>query len=95
MVEFVQSFFLPCLTSFVSDCRTVATTLIMDICCHGNALCTSNVFGSLHSFIFGCSIGSSEKGWLTLDLSVKVKGGHSSMPEKESAIGILAEAILK
>lgn len=38
-------------------------------------------------------IGIAEKGYLTLELKVKTKGGHSSMPPRESAIGILAQAI--
>ncbi|MFN2305215.1 MAG: M20 family peptidase [Anaerolineales bacterium] len=38
-------------------------------------------------------IGISEKGYLSLRLSVKVEGGHSSMPPEETAIGILSRAI--
>ena len=38
-------------------------------------------------------IGTSEKGYLSLVLSVDMEGGHSSMPPKESAIGILSEAV--
>jgi carboxypeptidase PM20D1 len=38
-------------------------------------------------------IGTSEKGYLSLVLTVDVEGGHSSMPPKESAIGILSEAV--
>ena len=38
-------------------------------------------------------IGTSEKGYLSLVLSVDLEGGHSSMPPKESAIGILSEAV--
>ncbi|XP_019614153.1 PREDICTED: N-fatty-acyl-amino acid synthase/hydrolase PM20D1-like [Branchiostoma belcheri] len=34
-----------------------------------------------------------EKGYVTVKLSVRVKGGHGSMPEKESAIGILSQAV--
>lgn len=40
-------------------------------------------------------IGVAEKGYLSLELSVKDEGGHSSMPPRHSAIGILAEAITK
>ncbi|CAH1783895.1 unnamed protein product [Owenia fusiformis] len=40
-------------------------------------------------------IGTSEKGYLTLELSVQTQGGHSSMPGKESSIGILANAIAR
>jgi carboxypeptidase PM20D1 len=38
-------------------------------------------------------IGTSEKGYLSLVLSVDMEGGHSSMPPTESAIGILAAAV--
>jgi len=40
-------------------------------------------------------IGIAEKGHLSVELSVKVKGGHSSMPPRETAIGILSAAIAK
>lgn len=38
-------------------------------------------------------IGISEKGYLSLKLKAKVKGGHSSTPPKQTAIGALALAI--
>lgn len=40
-------------------------------------------------------IGTSEKGWIHLHLSVNQTGGHSSMPEKESCIGILSAAVAR
>jgi carboxypeptidase PM20D1 len=40
-------------------------------------------------------IGIAEKGRATVDLSVDIDGGHSSMPPKQTAIGILSEAITK
>jgi carboxypeptidase PM20D1 len=40
-------------------------------------------------------IGIAEKGFLTLELSVSIEGGHSSIPEKETAIDVLAGAIVK
>ena len=40
-------------------------------------------------------IGIAEKGYISLELSIKKEGGHSSMPEKESAIDILSAAIVK
>ncbi len=40
-------------------------------------------------------IGNAEKGYLSLELSVEKSGGHSSMPEKETAIDILTSAIQK
>ena len=39
-------------------------------------------------------IGIAEKGFLSLELSVSLEGGHSSIPEKETAIDVLAGAIV-
>ena len=39
-------------------------------------------------------IGTSEKGYLSLELSVEKNGGHSSMPEKETALDILTKALV-
>jgi carboxypeptidase PM20D1 len=38
-------------------------------------------------------IGTSEKGYMNLDLSVNIKGGHSSMPTSNNAIAVLAKAL--
>jgi carboxypeptidase PM20D1 len=38
-------------------------------------------------------IGIAEKGYLTLDLTIKIAGGHSSMPEKKTAIEEMAKAV--
>jgi carboxypeptidase PM20D1 len=40
-------------------------------------------------------IGTGEKGYTNIDLSVEIPGGHSSMPEKETAIDVLNKAISK
>lgn len=40
-------------------------------------------------------LGTSEKGYMSLDLTVEKSGGHSSQPARETAIDILAAAILK
>lgn len=39
-------------------------------------------------------IGIAEKGFVSLELTVKMEGGHSSMPEKETAIDVLSNAIV-
>ncbi len=39
------------------------------------------------------TIGVSEKGYLSLRLTVSIDGGHSSMPAQETAIGILSRAV--
>lgn len=41
------------------------------------------------------SINVAEKGYLTVDLVARGKGGHSSMPPKKTAVDILAEALVK
>jgi carboxypeptidase PM20D1 len=38
-------------------------------------------------------VGIAEKGYISLELSVQSEGGHSSMPPKETAAGILCRAI--
>lgn len=38
-------------------------------------------------------IGTSEKGYLDLTLSVRIEGGHSSMPKKDNAIGVISKAL--
>jgi carboxypeptidase PM20D1 len=39
-------------------------------------------------------VGTSEKGYLSVELSVEIPGGHSSMPEKETSIDVLTKAIV-
>lgn len=41
------------------------------------------------------SIGTSEKGYLTVELTSKSAGGHSSMPQSETAISILSKALVE
>ncbi|KAK5576474.1 hypothetical protein RB653_007618 [Dictyostelium firmibasis] len=41
------------------------------------------------------SVGITEKGAMDIRLSVTIVGGHSSMPRRESAIGVLAKAVSK
>jgi carboxypeptidase PM20D1 len=40
-------------------------------------------------------IGTSEKGYLSLELTVEMPGGHSSVPPNQSSIGVLSAAIHK
>jgi len=40
-------------------------------------------------------LGVAEKGHVSYKLSVEIEGGHSSMPEKETAIDILSKALVK
>ena len=39
------------------------------------------------------AVGVAEKGYLALKLSVRAEGGHSSMPPRNTAVGILARAV--
>ncbi|MGH7950160.1 MAG: M20/M25/M40 family metallo-hydrolase, partial [Candidatus Binataceae bacterium] len=38
-------------------------------------------------------VGVAEKGYMTIELAAKAEGGHSSMPPRHTAIGILSRAI--
>ncbi len=40
-------------------------------------------------------IGTAEKGYMTVEVSVKMKGGHSSRPPKKHALGTLVKALAK
>jgi carboxypeptidase PM20D1 len=40
-------------------------------------------------------VGVAEKGFVTIELSTRVAGRHSSMPPRESAVGILSAAVMR
>jgi carboxypeptidase PM20D1 len=40
-------------------------------------------------------IGTAEKGFSSLELSLEMEGGHSSMPKEETTIEVLAEAVIR
>jgi carboxypeptidase PM20D1 len=40
-------------------------------------------------------VGIAEKGYVSLALSVEVEGGHSSMPPRQTAVGILSSAVAR
>ncbi|ANQ47461.1 M20/M25/M40 family metallo-hydrolase [Flammeovirga sp. MY04] len=40
-------------------------------------------------------IGTTEKGFVTLELSTEIEGGHASMPKKETAIDVISKALVK
>ena len=46
-------------------------------------------------FLFVYRIGVAEKGSMSLELKVDSSVGHSSMPPKETSIGILCNAIAR
>ncbi|OHX68090.1 M20 family peptidase [Flammeovirga pacifica] len=39
-------------------------------------------------------IGTTEKGFVTLELSTEIEGGHASMPKKETAVDVIAKALV-
>lgn len=40
-------------------------------------------------------VGTSEKGGVTLELAVQIPGGHSSFPDKETAVDVLVQALVR
>lgn len=40
-------------------------------------------------------VGIAEKGFVTIELSTRVSGGHSSLPPRQSAVGILSAAVAR
>ena len=63
--------------------------LILD---EGGGITSGKSFGIEKAVAF---VAVSEKGYMTLELVATGTGGHSSMPKKETTIGILANAITK
>ncbi len=68
--------------------RNVSADMIMD---EGGVITKEKIPGMTKAVAL---LGTSEKGYLSLELSVEKPGGHSSMPEKETAIDILARALV-
>ena len=40
-------------------------------------------------------IGTAEKGYITVELMVNMPGGHSSKPQKQTALDVLVKAVKK
>ena len=40
-------------------------------------------------------VGIAEKGFVTIELSIRVAGGHSSLPPRQSAVGVLSAAVAR
>lgn len=68
--------------------RNVTADLVLD---EGGILTLNKVPGMTKPVAL---IGTAEKGYLSLQLTVEKNGGHSSMPEKESAVSILSKALV-
>jgi carboxypeptidase PM20D1 len=69
--------------------KNIHAALAMD----EGGIITKENFPDLHRPI--ALIGVSEKGYASFELTVEQEGGHSSMPEKETAIDILSKAVVK
>jgi carboxypeptidase PM20D1 len=67
--------------------RGVHPEFVLD---EGGALATGMVPGVTGPVAL---VGIAEKGYLTLDLTVQAEGGHSSMPPRQTAVGVLSAAI--
>jgi carboxypeptidase PM20D1 len=67
--------------------REVEPELVID---EGGAIAEAKMPGFRRPI---AAVGITEKGYLTVELTVETRGGHSSMPPKHTAIGILARAI--
>ena len=67
--------------------RGVRAAFVLD---EGGAIATGLVPGVAGPVAL---VGIAEKGYLTLELTVRVEGGHSSMPPRQTAVGILSAAI--
>jgi carboxypeptidase PM20D1 len=71
------------------ESRNVKADLVLD---EGGIITRDKIPGITQSVAL---IGTSEKGYLSLVLSVEQSGGHSSMPATETAIDILSNAIVR
>jgi len=58
----------------------------------GGVILTPGVVPGIHAPV--ALVGVAEKGFVTLDVVAQAEGGHSSMPPRHTAAGILAKAIL-
>ncbi|MEY4904532.1 MAG: hypothetical protein RLZZ292_2347 [Bacteroidota bacterium] len=73
----------------ILETRGIKAELILD---EGGIVTTQKVPGITKPVAL---MGTAEKGYMTLDISVQKNGGHSSMPDTETAVDILTNAIVK
>lgn len=69
--------------------RNVRPELVLD---EGGALSTGLIPGVAAPVAL---VGIAEKGYVTVELTAQAEGGHSSMPPKETAVGILAAGLTR
>jgi carboxypeptidase PM20D1 len=68
--------------------RGVKAEMVLD---EGMYMTTGNMIPGITKPV--ALIGVAEKGYMTLELITRIKGGHSSIPSKETSIGVLAKAV--
>jgi len=68
--------------------RGVAAEMVLD---EGMYISTGDMIPGITKPV--ALIGVAEKGYMTLELITRIKGGHSSIPSKETSIGVLAKAV--
>jgi carboxypeptidase PM20D1 len=69
--------------------RNIQADLVLD---EGGVITKEKVPGMTQPIAL---LGTAEKGYMSLKLTAEKSGGHSSMPDKETSIDILAKAIMK
>lgn len=69
--------------------RGIKAEFVMD----EGGIITKDKIPGLHKM--AAVIGTSEKGYLSVELSIQIPGGHSSMPAKETSIDILTQVVVK
>ena len=69
--------------------RKVALEFILD---EGGSIVGGGIIPGVENQV--ALIGIAEKGYVSLKLTTKAAGGHSSMPDKHSALGIIAKALV-
>ena len=71
-----------------SQSRGIHLDSVLD---EGGAILPLDVKGVIHRELAG--IGVAEKGYADIEVSLDLKGGHSSQPPKHSGVGLMAEVI--
>ncbi|MBA4196618.1 MAG: hypothetical protein C0459_03595 [Chitinophaga sp.] len=69
--------------------KNIRAQMVVD---EGGEISTNKIKGVQRPVAF---IGVAEKGYLTVELTVEKKGGHSSIPDKETSVDILVRALYK
>lgn len=71
------------------ESRGVALEMVID---EGGVI-ADGVLGAVRGPV--ALVGIAEKGFVTIELTARVQGGHSSLPPRQSAVGVLAAAVAR